>query len=189
MNKVHFKPFVMPLLLVFCALFYYFGELVNWAAWEALRLQFFYGIHDVHRLLFLIPIVYAGYNAKVRGAVIVTLVSFMIFLPRAFFISPYPDPLLRMVLFVIAAGVIGCLVGIIRNQSVRYQQLEAIIASERDKLLRIVDGMEDGIIITGPDYRILISYIIFAFLRRIIAAPKRLVIRVFRCCPCRIFKK
>ena len=154
MNKATFKLFIIPLLLAFCTLFYYFGELVDWAAWEALRLKFFYGIHDVHRLLFLVPIIYAGYKARVKGALIITIVAFMIFLPRAFFISPYPDPLLRMLLFVIFTGVIGCLVGTVRNQMVRCQRLEAETTIERDKLLRIVDGMADGVAITGPDYRI-----------------------------------
>lgn len=154
MNKVNFRPFIMPLLLVLCSLFYYFGELVDWAAWDFLRVNFFYGIHDVHRLLFLVPIIYAGYTARVKGAVIVTLVSLIIFLPRAFFISPYPDPLLRMIIFTIFAGVIGSLVGMIRNQSVRSRQLEIAVTGERDKLLRIVDGMADGIVITGLDYRI-----------------------------------
>jgi PAS domain-containing protein len=154
MNKVTFRSFIMPLLLVFCALFYYFGELVDWAAWDTLRANFFYGVHDIHRLLFLAPIIYAGYTAKVKGAVIITLVSFAIFLPRAFFISPFPDPLLRMVIFTIFAGVIGCLVGIIRNQAERCRRLEAVITGERDKLFKIVDGMADGVIITGPDYRI-----------------------------------
>ncbi len=152
MNKVTFRPFIMPLLLALCALFYYFGELIDWAAWDILRSNFFYGVHDIHRLLFLAPIIYAGYIARVKGAVIITLVSFIIFLPRAFFISPYPDPLLRMVLFVVFAGIIGTLVGTIRNQTIRSQQLEATLIIERDKLLKIMDGMADGVAITGPDY-------------------------------------
>ena len=154
MDKVKFKIFILPLLMIFCTLFYYFGELVDWEAWEALRVEFYYGIHDIHRLLFLAPIIYAGYTARVKGAIIVTLVAFIIFLPRAFFVSPFPDPLLRMVLFTIVAGVIGCLVGTIRNQTVKSQQLEAEITSERDKLLKIVDEMAGGVVITGPDYRI-----------------------------------
>jgi len=154
MNKATFRLFIMPLLLVFCTLFYYFGELVDWAAWDILRQSFFYGIHDIHRLLFLIPIAYAGYTARIKGAVIVTLVAFIVFLPRAFFVSPFPDPILRMVVFTIFAGTLGCLTGIVRNESERCQRLEAVIESERDKLLSIVDGMADGVLITGPDYRI-----------------------------------
>jgi len=154
MNRVYLKPLIIFLLLGFCSLFYYFGEFVDWAAWNALRTDFFYGIHDIHRLLFLAPIVYAGYVARVKGAVIVTLISFIIFLPRAFFISPYPDPLLRMVLFVLFAGVIGILVGIIRNQSMESRKMEAGIASERNRLINILNGLADGVIITDRDYRI-----------------------------------
>ncbi len=148
------RVFILPVLLALCTLFYYFGELVDWASWEALRNEFLYSVHDVHRLLFLAPIIYAGYHARVKGAVLVTLVTFIIFLPRAFFISPFPDPLLRMVLFTIIAGVIGALVGVIRNESVRCRQLETVISNERNKLLSIVDGLADGVLITGPDYKI-----------------------------------
>jgi len=154
MNKVTYKPFIMPLLLAFCTLFYYFGELVDWAAWDILRQNFFYGVHDIHRLLFLIPIAYAGYTARIKGAAIVTMVTFIIFLPRAFFISPFPDSILRMVVFTIFAGTLGCLTGIVHNGAEQCQRLEAVVENERDKLLKIVDGMADGIIITGPDYRI-----------------------------------
>jgi len=153
-NRVVFRLFILPLLLAFCTLFYYFGELVEWGAWDALRSNFFYSVHDIHRLLFLAPIIYAGYTARVKGALIVTMIALIIFLPRSFFISPYPDPLLRMLLFIIFAGVIGSLVGIIRNQAVRSRQLEATVTNERDKLLKIVDGTADGIIITTPDYKI-----------------------------------
>jgi K+-sensing histidine kinase KdpD len=152
MKKITYQPFVIPVLLIICSLFYYFGELVDWAAWDSLRLNFFYGIHDVHRLLFLAPIVYAGYIARIKGAVIITLVSFLIFLPRAFFISPYPDPLLRMVIFTVFAGVVGVLVGAIRNQAARSAYLERTIAAQRDRMYNIINNLAEGIIITGPDY-------------------------------------
>ena len=124
MKSSNIKLLILPLLLVVCTLFYYFGELVDWAAWDSLRNNFFYGIHDVHRLLFLAPIVYAGYTARIKGAIIITLVSFVIFLPRAFFISPYPDPLLRMIIFTLFAGVIGYLVARLRNEKDKYRKLE-----------------------------------------------------------------
>ncbi len=152
--RYSYRLFILPVLLVFCTLFYYFGELVDWAAWTALRREFFYGVHDIHRLLFLIPIIYAGYVGRVKGAIIITLVAFIIFLPRAFFISPFPDPLLRMILFTIIAGVIGSLTGVIRNKSDRAGQLESMIRDDRDILLRIIDSMADGLLIISPDYKI-----------------------------------
>ncbi|MBA7603845.1 hypothetical protein ES703_10963 [subsurface metagenome] len=152
MSKGNLRLFILPLLLVFCTSFYYFGELVDWAVWEALRRDFFYGIHDIHRLLFLAPIIYAGYTGRIKGAVIVTLLSFAIFLPRAFFISPFPDPLLRTVLFTAGAGSIGVLTGIIRNKAEQCILLETEIKELRDKALSIVNGIGDGVLITGPDY-------------------------------------
>lgn len=153
-DTVRYKPFILPLLLIICGIFYYFGELVDWAGWDALRAGFFYGVHDVHRLLFLAPIIYAGYTAGVRGAVIITLVSLLIFLPRAFFISTYPDPVLRMVLFIVIAGGMGYLVARLRNERERYRHLQERVTGERDRMLRIMEGMADGVMITGPDYRI-----------------------------------
>jgi hypothetical protein len=154
MNKSAVRLFTLPLLLLLCTAFYYFGELVSWTGWEALRRDFFYGIHDIHRLLFLAPIIYAGYIGRVKGAVIITLLSFAIFLPRAFFISPFPDPLLRTVLFVLGAGSIGVLTGIIRNKSEQCIMLERKIKGLKDKSFSIADGIGDGVLITGPDYLI-----------------------------------
>jgi hypothetical protein len=69
-------------------------------------------------------------------------------------ISPYPDPLLRMVLFVIIAGIIGIFTGIIREEADTIKQLERAIRSDRDKLCNIIDSMSEGIVIAGPDYKI-----------------------------------
>lgn len=137
-----------------CTLFYYFGELVDYAGWMALRWDFFYGVHDIHRLLFLAPIVYAGYVFGVRGTVIITILAVAAFLPRALFVSPYPDPTLRMVLFSIVAGTIGYLTATTRREFQRRSSLEALLRSERDKLLGILERMQDGVLIVGPDYRI-----------------------------------
>lgn len=137
-----------------CTLFYYFGELVDFAGWEALRWEFFYGVHDIQRLLFLAPIIYAGYVFGIKATVIITIIAVMAFLPRALFISPFPDPLLRTVLFSVIAGTMGYLIAVTRRESERRSRLEALLISERDKLLGILERMEDGVFITAPDYRI-----------------------------------
>jgi len=153
-SRNFYRLYILGLLLIYCTLFYYFGELVSLFGWETLRWEFFYGIHDIHRLFFMAPIIYAGYTAGRRGAIIITLVTLIIFLPRAFFISPFPDPILRTTLFTIIAGVIGALIGTVRSQSGRHSYLEALLRSERDKLSGILDRIEDGVLITCPDYKI-----------------------------------
>jgi signal transduction histidine kinase len=141
-------------LFVYYSLVYYFGELVDLAGWDVLRWEFFYGVHDVHRIFFLIPIIYAGYVFRIKWALITTAAAFIVFLPRALLISPFADPALRVVLFTIVAGIMGTLTGMVRNESERRSQLEALIKSERDKFLGILERMEDGVLIVGPDYRI-----------------------------------
>jgi signal transduction histidine kinase len=146
--------YILLSLFALCTLLYYFGELIDFAGWTALRWEFFYGVHDVQRLLFLAPIIYAGHAFRVKGAVVVTLASFIAFLPRAFLVSPFPDPMLRIALFTVAAGFMGSFIGVIRNEAERRSHLEALVRSERDKLLGIFERMEDGVMIVGPDYRI-----------------------------------
>ena len=98
------------LLFALCALIYYFGELINFAGWDFLKsVTFFFGVHDVHRLLFLIPIMYAGYYFGIKPSIIITILAIGVFIPRSLFLSPYPDPLLRTGIFTIFAGVIGYL--------------------------------------------------------------------------------
>jgi PAS domain-containing protein len=153
-SRNFYRFYILVLLWGFCTLFYYFGELVDFAGWEALRWDFFYGVHDMHRLLFLAPIIYAGFVFGVKATVIITIITIMALLPRAFFISPFPDPLLRTVLFTIIAGAMGYLTAIAHSKYERCRHLEALVRSDRDNLLGILERMEDGILIIGPDYRI-----------------------------------
>jgi signal transduction histidine kinase len=145
---------VLLALFMLCSLLYYFGELVDHAGWTSLHKAFFYSVHDAQRLFFLAPIIYAGYFFRVRGAIITTLAAFIVFLPRAFFISDFPDPLLRPSLFIIGAGVMGVLTGMIRNQSEERRLLVEVVKAEKEALVSIPEGMNDGVCIIGPDYKI-----------------------------------
>ena len=143
--------YILLVLLIACSVFYYLGEIVTFSGAAK---SFFNGVHDVHRLLFMVPIIYSGYFFRIRGALIVTIAALAVFLPRALLISPFPDPVLRPVLFCIVAGIVGALTGFARNTFERSQQLEAIARNDRDKLLRVLETMEDGVVIIGPDYRV-----------------------------------
>lgn len=146
--------YILLLLFTFCTLIYYFGDLVDFAGWTVLRWQFFYTVHDVHRLFFLAPIMYAGHSFRVKGAVVITVAAFIAFLPRAVTVTPFPDAILRTVAFTAIAGAMGCFTGVIRNEFERRSYLENLIRTERDRLLGILERMEDGVLIVGPDYRI-----------------------------------
>ncbi len=150
-SRDFYKLYILGILFIYCILFYYFGEIIGFFGWDALRWEFFYGVHDIHRLFFLAPIIYAGYFFGVRAAIIITFIAIGTFLPRAFFISPFPDPLLRTVLFIIIAGAVGCLTGV---ESERREHLEALVRNQSNTVLGILERMAEGALITGPDYRI-----------------------------------
>lgn len=153
-NRYVYRFYIIFLLWGACTLFYYFGELVEFAGWEALHWPLLYSVHDIHRLVFLAPIIYTAYVFGVRAVMIVTIVTIMTFIPRALFVSPFPDPLLRMAVFSIIAGIIGYLTATTRRESERSRRMANMLRSERDTMLGMLERMEDGIMIIGPDYRI-----------------------------------
>jgi len=152
LSKRSFHAIFLSLLFVYYSVVYYFGEIVDATGWEFLHWDFFYGIHDIHRLFFLIPVIYAGYVFRIKWSLVVTFIAFLVFLPRAIFISPFSDPILRIVLFTLLSGIVGTLTGMFRNESERRSSLEHTVKTERDKMLGILNRMEDGVLITGPDY-------------------------------------
>lgn len=152
LSKRSFHIVLLSLLFIYYSVVYYLGEIVDAAGWESLRWDFFYSVHDIHRLFFLIPVIYTGYVFRIRWALVVTFVALLVFLPRALFISPFSDPLIRIVLFTLLSGIIGTLTGLFRNESERRSSLEKTVKTERDKMLGILNRMEDGVLISGPDY-------------------------------------
>ncbi|UCB43649.1 MAG: PAS domain-containing protein [Dehalococcoidales bacterium] len=145
---------ILALMMVFCSVFYYFGEIIDLTGWEGLRWSFFYSVHDVHRLLFLIPIIYAGYFLGYKATALVTIVAVGTCLPRALFISTFPDPLLRPVLFIIVASVLGYFAARVRDLSKKQHRSKVLLNNKIDRLSAILEGIGIGVLIIGPDYSI-----------------------------------
>jgi len=152
-SKDFWRLYILAVLMVFCSIFYYFGEIVDLTGWESLRWSFFYGVHDIHRLLFLIPIIYTGYVFGTRAVILVTIVVVGICTPRALFISPFPHPILRPLVFILIAGTLGYLAALVRTRMKRRGYLESTMKREIDRLSALSDRMEEGVVIIGPDYR------------------------------------
>ena len=134
-----------------CSIFYYFGEIVDFLGWDVLRWHFFYGVHDVHRLIFLFPIMYAAYYFGMKATIILIILTISIFVPRALFISPYADPLLRATLFTVIAVGVGLFTA---RESKRRSKIRRYMERAREQHFRVLDEVEDGVLLIGPDYRI-----------------------------------
>lgn len=108
----------LPILLVLfsiLAFIYYIDQTPLIKRWP-FNNTFFTGVHDLYRTLFLIPIIYAAFIFRLRGSLLTSLAFFGIILPRAFYFSPYPNPVLRPVISVALSAIIGVLVTVWLNR-------------------------------------------------------------------------
>ena len=106
-SRHFYQLYILGLLLIYCALLYYFGEIANLCDLDVAGTEFFCGAHDVHRLFFLVPVIYAGCTFGIRAALIITMVAAVIFLPRTLFAPAESDELLRAIIFIPVTGAIG----------------------------------------------------------------------------------
>jgi len=99
-------------------------------------------VHDVHRALFLFPIIYAAVAFRGWGALSTSFLFLCVVLPRPFLCSPYVAPMLRPLLFVLFTAFLGLLTAMLIDRiekegkahaalKVAYQEL-----SEYDQRLR-----------------------------------------------------
>lgn len=115
-------------LMAILTLFYYAGRtpLANWGSFFTDAV-----LHDLHRTLFLLPVVYSALTFRVRGALVTSFAFLCVVLPRSFF-SPYPDPLLRPLLFVLFTAFVGVLTALLMDR----------IDEEREMIRRLREARE-----------------------------------------------
>ncbi|MDY6893728.1 MAG: PAS domain S-box protein, partial [Chloroflexota bacterium] len=101
-------------------------------------------VHDLHRVLFLIPMLYAAMVFRLGGALVISIVVFLIVLPRGLYISLYPTPLFRAVAFVAVASLASMLLALSRGQRDRLKE-------ERDFTSALVDT-EGAIVVVFNKY-------------------------------------
>lgn len=105
---------IITVLMVFGVFTYYacHTPLVNITLFDEL----YNAPHDLFRSIFLIPIIYAALVFRVRGSLISSFVFLCVVLPRALLDSPYPDALLRALVFVIITTFVSLLVAVGSNR-------------------------------------------------------------------------
>jgi signal transduction histidine kinase len=134
---------ILTALMVLCIFQYYIDQtpLVNTPVFNN---SFFTGVHDINRVLFLIPIIYAALVFRVRGSMIISLIFLVAVLPRALLISPYPDPILRALVFVAFSTLIGLLVATELNWVERERKTRAELDATYQKLSEYTQRLKDS---------------------------------------------
>jgi len=133
-RKDTLRLLVLLMFFLLCGLCYYAGEVAAACGFERVP-DFFYGVHDIHRILFMLPIFYAAYYFGSRAVLIMTILSISAFVPRALFISPFPDPLARVLVFGLVAGFLGYVVARLRTRVFVLNQKNVRLLKEREILV------------------------------------------------------
>jgi len=137
MRSPHF--WIIAALMAVLTLVYYAGHtpLANFGGFLTCTYP-----HDIHRTLFLFPIIYAAVAFRSRGALITSFLFLCIVLPRPFLCSPYVAPLLRPLFFVLLTAFLSLLTATLINRTEKEKKAHAALTvayqelSEYDQRLR-----------------------------------------------------
>ena len=100
--------------------------------------------HDLHRALFLFPMIYAAVTFRAWGALSVSFVLLCIVLPRAFFYSPYVDPLTRSLLSTLLIIFVGFLIAILANRVEKEEKARAELSIAHQELTTYVQRLKEN---------------------------------------------
>jgi signal transduction histidine kinase len=90
--------------------------------------------HDLHRVLFLIPIIYAAVTFRLRGALGASLVFLCVVLPRTFY-SPYAAPLVRPLIFILVTAIIGVLAAVLMDRIDEEREITRRLRESQEQLV------------------------------------------------------
>jgi len=99
--------------------------------------------HDLHRTLFLIPIIYAALTFRVRGALGASFICLCVVLPRTFY-SPYTDPLVRPLLFVLFTALLGVLTAMLIDQVEKEEKAHVELNIAHQELSTYVQQLKES---------------------------------------------
>jgi signal transduction histidine kinase len=134
---------IITAVMVLC-IFQYYVDQTHLTSLPFFGNTFFTGIHDVNRVLFLVPILYAALAFRVRGSIFTSFVFLVTVLPRALFFSTYPNPLLRALVFVAFAALVGFFVAFELNRSEKEERINTELKAANEKLSEYAQQLKDS---------------------------------------------
>jgi len=128
LRNPHF--WIISLLVILMGVIYY-ADYLNIASWIPFGKRFFTTDypHDIHRSLFLIPMLYAAGIFRIPGAVAISFVVLCIVLPYSFYASSNPEPTARAVGFIVLAGFASVLLGLVENRRLEVKERHDFISA------------------------------------------------------------
>jgi mannitol-specific phosphotransferase system IIBC component len=134
---------ILAVLLALC-IFQYYVDQAPLTSMPFFSNSFFTGIHDVNRALFLIPITYSALVFRIRGSIITSLIFLVTVLLRALLISPYPNPLLRALIFVVFSALVSLLIATELNRFEKERKTRVELDTAYQKLSEYTQKLENN---------------------------------------------
>ncbi len=122
----------------------YYGEQLRLATYLPGLSGFLTTVHDLHRALFFIPILYASLLLRPLAGLISCAASLVIMLPRAIFFSTFPHPVVRVIVFVVPAAVTSLFVSAMLDQIKRGRAARAQLADLHDELAESLIRLQES---------------------------------------------
>ena len=121
-------------------------------------------LHDIHRALLLVPMLYGAVAFRLRGAIVMSFACLCIVLPRAVAISPHPDALARAFIFFAVASLATVLLGLEQERRASldrayvrlgavHSELEnsaALLRASEERYRNLFQGASEAIFISEP---------------------------------------
>lgn len=128
----------ISIIMIVCSLLYYQDVILDLAGSPSPGWSIYFITHDLHLLLFSIPLLYAAYIFRIKGVVITGVIIMLVYIPRAIFTAPYLEGYFKALVFTIFIVIMGILIA--HLQSRRLQLVEAYgIVKQREESLLIAE--------------------------------------------------
>lgn len=144
----HKRQWILSSMFTVSLLLYYLGDIANHFNLHVLQGGIFDTVHDLHRTLFLAPIFYASYHFRLKGAIVASTLTFILFLPRAFYFSFFPNPLIRAFIFSASAFVISFMMALVLNERDREKKLAVMLRESENRYRTLIESTRDLIFTT-----------------------------------------
>ena len=139
----HKRQWILSSMFAVALLLYYLGDIAKHFNLYALQGGIFDTVHDLHRIFFVVPILYASYHFRLKGTIVASTLTFILFLPRALYFSPFPDPLVRAVIFSVSVFVISYMMALVLNERDREKKLTAMLSESEERYRTLIETTRD----------------------------------------------
>ena len=138
----------IAILTIACSILYYLDVILDLWGLPNPGWSIFLITHDVHLLLFTIPLLYAAYVFRIRGIVVTGIILILIFMPRAIFLAPYLEPLYRAAVFLAFAAILGILIAYVQNRREQAIKAYAVARRSEERFRTLFDAMSEAVLLT-----------------------------------------